>query len=270
MHPTIIEANTILTSCSIFDCMTSRYFIRLAYNGSKYCGWQIQTSDRTVQGTIEAVLSKIYNRELQVVGCGRTDAGVHASDYKLHVDLTDKYDISDLVYKINNMLPIDIRIYDITKVPTDAHARYDATSRSYIYKMVFGRDPFRQDTVYRYDQSGRPDLELMREAANLILEYKDFFPFCKTHADNDTYLCKLTESRWEEISDHEWHYSVTSDRFLRGMVRMIVGMTLNVGLARTSIDEVRIALEKQERLVRAWSVPAQSLYLSNITYPFLT
>ena len=248
--------------------MSSRYFIRLAYNGTRYCGWQIQPNDPTVQDTIQQVLSTMYNDDIQVVGCGRTDTGVHASDYVLHVDLPDNFSVHDLVYKLNNMLPNDIRVYNIIPVAADAHARFDADSRSYVYKMVFGKDPFRQNTVYRYDQSGQPDHDFMNEAAALLLDYKEFFPFCKTHADTDTYKCDVRHSKWEKISDAEWHYNITSDRFLRGMVRMIVGMTINVGLGRLSLDTVKDSLDKQTRLQRAWSVSAQGLYLSRITYPY--
>ncbi len=249
--------------------MTRRYFIRLAYNGAAYCGWQIQPSDPTVQATIEAALSTMYNASIQVVGCGRTDTAVHASEYYLHTDLPERFSADNLVYKLNNLLPKDVRVYTIQEMDAKDHARFDAVARSYTYKMVFGKDPFRQHTVYRYDQSGIPDLDLMNEAAALLLEYKEFLPFCKTHADNDTYKCALTVSEWISINDNEWHYKVTSDRFLRGMVRLIVGMTLNIGLKRIELIDVKTAMDKQERLQRAWSVPAQGLYLSSIKYPQL-
>ena len=247
--------------------MSKRYFVRLAYNGAAYCGWQIQPTDPTVQATIEAALSKMYNMPIQVVGCGRTDTAVHASEYYLHTDLPDRFTIPNLVYKLNNLLPRDIRIFDIKEVATTAHTRFDAIARSYTYKLVFGKDPFREKTVYRYDQSGVPDFDLMNTGADLLLNYKEFFPFCKTHSDNDTYLCKLIESKWDVVNTEEWHYHITSDRFLRGMVRLIVGMTLNLGLGRIQLSEVQAAMENQQRLERAWSVPAQGLYLSTIKYP---
>jgi len=250
--------------------MISRVFIRLAYNGSQFCGWQTQPSDPTVQDTIEAALSTMYNSQIKVVGCGRTDTAVHASEYYLHVDLPEQYEIKDLIYKLNNLLPPSIRIFDILKVDEGSHARFDAVSRSYVYKMVFGKDPFRQDTVYRYDQAGKPDFQLMNEAAALLTEYKEFFPFCKTHADTETYRCALSESQWSQLSPVEWHYNVTSDRFLRGMVRMIVGMTLNVGLKRLPLKKVKEAMDNQSRLERAWSVPAAGLYLNSIKYPYLS
>lgn len=204
-----------------------------------------------------------------MIGCGRTDAAVHASDYYLHVDLPDKFDLPTLKYKMNNMLSNYISIYEILEVDKEAHARFDAVSRAYTYKMVFGNDPFRLETLYRYDQSGRPDFDLMNQAANLLLDYKEFFPFCKTHADNDTYLCSLKISEWRKVTESEWHFHISSDRFLRGMVRLIVGMTLNVGLERLPLEEVRKAMNQQTRIEKAWSVPAHGLFLSKITYPYL-
>ena len=249
--------------------MSSRYFIQLAYNGSDYCGWQKQPHDPSVQAEIESILSTLYNHPIEVTGCGRTDTGVHASTYFLHTNLPDKFDLKDLTYKLNNMLSRSIRIFRIIPVTSEAHARFDATSRSCTYKMVFGKDPFNQHTVYRYDQSGRPDMELMNKAAAHLLTYKDFLPFCKAHADNETNKCSLSRSEWQAVSESEWHFHITSDRFLRGMVRLIVGMCLNVGLKRLELDELKRAMDKQERLERAWAVPAKGLYLSQVTYPYI-
>ncbi len=249
--------------------MSSRYFIQLAYNGNDYCGWQKQPEDPSIQVDIEKTLSTIYNQPIQVVGCGRTDAGVHASYYFLHTDLPDRFQLKDLVYKLNNMLGNSIRIYKVVPVASGAHARFDALSRSYTYKLVFGKDPFNQDTVYRYDQSGRPDFNLMNNAARLLLDYDEFLPFCKTHADNETNKCKLTQSEWQAITEQEWHFHITSDRFLRGMVRLIVGMCLNVGLKRLELEQVKYAMDNQVRLEKAWSVPAKGLYLSQVTYPYI-
>ena len=251
--------------------MSSRYFINLAYNGSSFFGWQIQPNVETVEGIIESQLSKLYNQPIQIVGCGRTDTGVHASDYFAHVDLpSDLHSISDLVFKLNNMLPPAVVIYSMIGVAESAHARFDAISRSYVYKMIFGKDPFRQDGVFSYNQSGRPDFEMMNKAASLLLEYTDFYPFCKSHADVENYKCDISRSIWVKVSDTEWHYHVTANRFLRGMVRLLVGMTINVGLGRLSLDELRMALKNQSRLKRAWSVPASGLYLSRIEYPYIS
>ncbi len=251
--------------------MSTRYFINLAYNGTPFFGWQIQPNVETVQGVIEKLLSQLYNQQIQVVGCGRTDTGVHASDYYAHVDLpSDLHTISDLIFKLNNMLPPAVVIRSITNVAESAHARFDATARSYVYKMIFGKDPFRQTGVFKYNQSGRPDLDMMNRAAALLLEYKDFYPFCKSHADVENYVCDISRSTWIKVSESEWHYHVTANRFLRGMVRLIVGMTINVGLNRISLDELKLAMDKQSRLERAWSVPATGLYLNNIEYPYIS
>ncbi len=247
--------------------MTSRYFIRLAYNGSDFSGWQNQPNAPTVQAEIEKALSILYNSEIHVVGCGRTDTGVHASDFYLHVDLDNRFSGELLLFKLNSMVPNSIAFREIMQVPAEAHTRFDPVSRSYTYKMTFANDPFRPHTIYRFDQSGRPDFDLMNEAAALLLEYDSFFPFCKTHNDSETYFCNLTVSEWRKETDSEWHYRVTSNRFLRGMVRMIVGMTLNVGLHRLDIETVKNAMDKQLRLQKAWAVPAKGLFLSNISYP---
>lgn len=251
--------------------MSSRYFINLAYNGSNFFGWQIQPNVDTIQGVIERHLSQLYNTPVQVVGCGRTDTGVHASDYYAHLDLpSDIHSVEDLIFKLNNMLPAGIVINAFAEVEASAHARFDATHRSYVYKMTFKKDPFQQDCIFRYNQSGRPEINLMNEAATLLLEYDEYYPFCKSHADVETYRCDMSQSIWTKESESEWHYHVTANRFLRGMVRLIVGMTLNVGLERISLDEVRDALDNQSRLKRAWSVPPTGLYLNKIKYPYIT
>jgi len=249
--------------------MLIRYFIHLAYNGTDFCGWQIQPNDPTVQESIEQALSTLYNKTIKVIGCGRTDTGVHASDFYAHTEVSNNFSKKDLHYKLNNMLPRSIRIKDLYEVASDHHARFDASSRTYRYQLSFIKQPFHQDTYYKYDQAGRPDFEMMQQAAKLLLDYDAFFPFCKTHADTETYLCKLSHSEWSIVSDHEWHYTVTADRFLRGMVRMIVGMTIKVGLGRVSLQELISAMDNQTRLEKAWAVPAQGLFLAKITYPFI-
>jgi len=140
----------------------NRYFLHLAYNGSSFSGWQIQPNAPTVQNEIEQVLRRLYDQNIKVVGCGRTDAGVHAYDFYAHLDLPDeRIKASELSFKLNNMLPASIVIYDFIKVNDTAHARFDAESRSYVYKMTFAKDPFNVKTSYRYDQSGRPDFEIL-------------------------------------------------------------------------------------------------------------
>ncbi len=247
-----------------------RYFLKLSYNGSDFFGWQIQPNDITVQETIEKAISKLSNQHINVVGCGRTDARVHASEYYAHIDLPKAWeDTEQLRYKLNLMIPHTINIADIILVSPEAHARFDATQRSYVYKMNFVRDPFQQNTIFKFNQPGRPDIKLMNDLSSLFLEYKSFFSFCKTNSDVDHYLCNISEFHWEVISETEWHFHITSNRFLRGMVRLIVGTCINVGLGRVSEDEVHSALKNQERLIRAWAVPPEGLYLSKIKYPYI-
>ena len=247
----------------------NRTFVKLAYNGNAYSGWQIQPNAMTVQGKLQEVLSTLYQSSITLTGCGRTDSGVHASMFFAHVDLPDKFSLPDLHFKLNGILPADIVILDIRSIHDEAHTRFDADARSYVYKMVFQKDPFRHGQVYLFDQATKPDFELTQKAAGALLEYGEFFTFCKTHSENDTYKCDLRRSEWQAVSEGEWHYHVTADRFLRGMVRMIVGMCLNVGMGRMQLEEVRLALDNQERLARAWSVPASGLFLSEISYPYL-
>ena len=253
----------------LYTSMSLRHFIHLAYCGTDFSGWQIQPNAPTVQEVLIKAISTIYNQPIRIVGCGRTDTGVHALNYFAHMDVpTSEHTVDDLKFKLNNMLPRSIVVYNISAMDTGAHTRYDATSRSYIYKMIFGKDPFRNNTTYRFDQSGRPDWDKLQAAAALLLDYQEFLPFCKTHADSETYLCDLQRSEWLKISEKEWHYHVKANRFLRGMVRLIVGMTLNVALGRVELSEVAEALDKQQRLEKAWAVPASGLYLSEITYPY--
>jgi len=249
--------------------MSLRHFIHLAYQGTNFSGWQIQPNAPTVQAALINALSQIYNQPIHLVGCGRTDTGVHALNYYAHCDLPEsEHSLRDMKFKLNNMLSRDIAIYGLKAMDAEAHTRFDPTSRSYVYKMVFVKNPFRHTATYRYDQAGRPDFAEMQRAAALLLDYQEFLPFCKTHADSETYTCKLQRSEWIKVSDDEWHYHVTADRFLRGMVRLIVGMCINVGLGRVKLETVNHAMKNQERLVRAWSVPASGLYLSDITYPY--
>lgn len=249
--------------------MSHRHFIHLAYQGTNFSGWQIQPNAPTVQEALITALSQIHNQPIHLVGCGRTDTGVHALNFYAHCDLPEsQHSLRDMKFKLNNMLPRDVVIYSLKQMDKEAHTRYDPTSRSYVYKMIFDKNPFRHKATYRFDQAGRPDWDKLQATARLLLDYKEFLPFCKTHADSETYTCDLRRSEWVKVSDNEWHYHVTADRFLRGMVRLIVGMCLNVALGRVELETVVHAMNNQKRLDRAWSVPACGLYLSEITYPY--
>lgn len=243
--------------------------MKLAYKGTHYAGWQTQPNVETVQGRIESALSKILAQKTDIVGCGRTDAGVHAGNYYAHLDISvDRYPVSEILHKLNSMVGDDIHIQNLIQVEQEAHARFDASSRSYVYKIGFEKDPFSQDLKYRFDQGGKVDFKLLEESVEFLRGKHDFSTFCKTHTDVNNYFCEVKESRWEKLSEGEYHYHIAANRFLRGMVRLIVGMSLNVGMRRIKLAEVISAFQNKERLEKAWSVPALGLYLSEIKYPF--
>ena len=243
-----------------------RYFIRLAYNGTNYAGWQRQPNAPSVQQTLEEALSLILRQQIRITGCGRTDAGVHAKQYTAHFDAQGDLP-PGLGSRLNKFLPADIVIYDITPVADAAHARFDAVHRAYEYRLTFQKNPFQRDTVWRYPAAGRPDLAKLNEAAELLLSYTEFFPFCKSNNDAKTMICTLYRSEWVAVpEDNEYIFYIAANRFLRGMVRLIVGMCLNVAAGKITLNQVRDAMEKQERLPKDWSVGAGGLYLTDIRY----
>jgi len=247
----------------------TRKFIHLSYKGTHFSGWQIQPNAPTIQDEIEKALSLLYNSKIDIVGCGRTDAGVHASKFYCHCDLEGAhFKNAQLAYKLNGILHNDIAIHEILDVQGGSHTRFDATSRSYIYKIHFHKDPFLTEVSFKFNQAGKPDVRILNEAVQLLIGFDEFYPFCKAHAQNDTYLCDIQEARWKEVGE-SLHFHISANRFLRGMVRLIVGMSLNVASGKLSLNEVREAMEKQERLKHAWSVPAEGLFLTDIKYPYL-
>lgn len=249
----------------------NRYFFQISYDGTEYSGWQRQENAITVQECIEENLSRLYKDSIPILGCGRTDAGVHASDFYFHVDLNESEEgINLLRFKLNKMLPSTVSVNEIIPVHKEAHARFDATSRSYIYRLHFDKDPFSVKYSFKYNQGGIPDFDLLSQAASLIKEYTEFYPFCKSNSDVLNYKCQIEISEWKKITESKWEYHVTANRFLRGMVRLIVGMCLNVAIGKILLHEVREAMDKQERLKYAWSVPPQGLSLTDIQYPYIT
>ncbi len=243
----------------------NRYFIWLSYCGTAYNGWQSQPdpNTKTIQSTIEDVLTTLVRTQVAIVGCGRTDTGVHAQNYVAHVDLPHGIDIENLAYRANKLLPSDIAIHEIIPVTEQAHARFDAVSRSYEYHLHTAKSPFKPYSYYYYYEE--PNLDKLNAAANILLEYTDFTTFCKLHSDVHTMNCKLTESIWTK-EGNTYIYKVTSDRFLRGMIRLIVGMCLQVSRGKVTLDEVKNALENRCRLTQDWSVPAVGLLLCDIKY----
>ncbi|MBK9256437.1 MAG: tRNA pseudouridine(38-40) synthase TruA [Saprospiraceae bacterium] len=244
-----------------------RYFIRLSYCGTHYNGWQNQKPGKgiSVQKTIQDAISTLLRKETIITGCGRTDAGVHASDYKAHFDFEPEITNESFIHKLNKLLPPDIVVQALQEMPEGAHARFDAISRSYVYHMHTTKSAFRPFSFfYKYT---KPDFIKLKAAAAIISDYNDFTTFCKTRTDTKTNLCRISESKWLQTSEHTWEYHITADRFLRGMVRLIVGMCLNVCREKLTIDDVKKALECKTRTGHDWSVPAEGLFLSDVAYP---
>lgn len=246
-----------------------RYFLEFAYNGTRFCGYQEQPHSPSIQEHIEKALSMLLRVPTKIVGCGRTDAGVHALQYFAHFD-GDVIDEQHLLFKLNSVIGKDIVFYAIHEAGDDAHARFDASSRSYEYIVRLQRDPFRQEAAYFCPFGQHLDHEKLQAAAKLLLDYSDFTTFCKTNTDVHTKLCDLRQSEWTfDPIQQELKYEVTANRFLRGMIRLIVGMCLNVAKGKVELEVVKAAMENKQPLKQAWSAPAQGLFLKDIKYPFL-
>lgn len=241
-----------------------RYFISLAYDGSAYHGWQIQPNAASVQQEIETALSKLHgNQAIEVVGCGRTDAGVHAQQYFLHTDLPVLWDPQQLVFKLNRMTPPDIAFFQAWETPTDLHARFDASQRTYRYFIHHHKDPFKNHTSWYHQTS--LDVAAMNEAAKHLLGLQDFGSFAKLHTDVKTNICEVHGAKWQ-VSENGLYFEITANRFLRNMVRAIVGTLVEVGLGKLDpIDLVQI-IKAKDRGAAAVSAPAHGLFLWKITY----
>ena len=242
-----------------------RYFIHLAYNGANYCGWQIQPQSPSVQAELERCLGLKLGQAVSVTGCGRTDTGVHARNYYAHFDYEGKImDCEDLAYRLNMFLPPDIVIYRIWEVDPALHARFDANARTYHYYITPTKNPFHQNDSYYY--YGHLDVALMQQAADLLKDYTDFTSFSKLHTQVKTNNCKIMEARWYE-QDGLLVFRIKADRFLRNMVRAIVGTLLEVGKGRMSLDNFREVIERKDRCSAGESVPAHALFLEEVDYP---
>ena len=240
-----------------------RYFIELSYNGKNYHGWQIQPDAISVQEKINNALSTVYQKDIQIVGAGRTDTGVHASQMFAHFDI-DKLIDDNLEFKLNSILPNDIFIKAIFLVDDEKHARFDALSRSYEYKIWLGRNPFLLDFSWQI-HSQKPNIALMNEAAKLLLDYEDFESFSKVKTDVHTFNCNVTEAFWIQ-KENQLTFHISANRFLRNMVRAIVGTLLDVGLDKISISDFKNIIESKNRSNAGLSVPAKGLFLTQIKY----
>ena len=241
-----------------------RYFLELSYAGTNYHGWQSQPNAVTVQETIEHALSLLLRTPVKITGAGRTDTGVHARQMFAHFDTEKPINPLDLTYKLNSFLPADIAIYKIHPVKDEAHARFDAVARSYQYFINRHKNPFLTETSWYLTKD--LDVDLMNQAAKILIQYKDFKSFSKTHTDVKTYLCNVQQAEWQ-IVDNQLIFNITANRFLRNMVRAIVGTLVNVGLHKISLDELIQIIESRNRSKAGFSVPAKGLFLTEIIYP---
>lgn len=243
-----------------------RYFLKLAYNGSKFHGWQIQKNAKTVQGEINKALTHLTGNEVYVVGAGRTDAGVHAKCMYCHFDVPAILENpGELLYKLNRYFDQGIVFYELLKVIQDAHARYSAISREYRYYVHTLKDPFKIYFSYWVRQD--LNIEKMNLAAELIKRQKDFESFCAAHSQNKHYLCDIYESRWEVTNDGGYVFIIRANRFLRSMVRILVGTLIDIGLGKLTIEDLEIIFEKKDRKLASATAPPHALFLTDVQYP---
>ena len=242
-----------------------RYFLELSYSGKAYRGWQIQPGDPSVQRTLQDGLSVLLGAKTEVVGAGRTDTGVHASHYVAHFDsLRPLDDPFRFCYHLNAVLPGDVAVSCVRRVRDDAHARFDALSREYRYYITTKKDPFRTDTALRWTLP--LDMERMNEAAVLLLDTRDFTSFGKLHSNNKTNICRVDRAEWCRRGDL-LVFTIEADRFLRNMVRAVVGTLLDVGRGKLDVEGFRSVIEGRDRSLAGGSAPAHGLFLSGIRYP---
>ena len=241
-----------------------RFFIELSYNGKNYHGWQIQPNAVSVQETVENALSLLLGEDLSIVGAGRTDTGVHAKQMFAHFDTNTNLDSEQLVFKLNSFLPPDIAIHSIFEVQPEVHARFNATSRTYEYKIATKKDVFTNDLAYKHPLS--LDIMAMNKACGILLAYTNFECFSKTNTDVKTFECNITEAYWKQ-NETELIFTITADRFLRNMVRAIVGTLINIGLHKLAVEDLHTIIKSKDRGQAGYSVPAHGLYLKHIEYP---
>lgn len=246
--------------------MVTRYFLRLSYNGAEYSGWQFQPNAPSIQEELERTISALLHEKITVIGCGRTDAGVHASKYYAHIDATrnDLHADEKVLFRLNKSLPPAIAIQKIIPVAENAHARFSATSRSYEYYITRRKNVFAQKQAWEFHEA--LDVVRMNEAALLLLQHEDFIAFSKTGNTTSTTLCKLTEAYWKETGD-QLMFTISSNRFLRNMVRAVVGTLVEIGKGNAPVERVNEILLSKQQPTTGFVVPANGLFLSDIRYP---
>lgn len=248
------------------NLMMKRYFIKLAYNGKNYHGWQIQENAHTVQAEINEKLSLILGQTINVVGCGRTDTGVHAREYYSHFEIADiSIDLNSLIGKLNNFLPNDISIQNIFEVKPELHARFSAISRTYKYYISTKKNPFKSEFSYFFHIP--LNIAEMNKASRFLVDFSDFTSFSKLHSGTNNNICKISFAQWE-LKNDMLVFTITADRFLRNMVRAIVGTLLEVGKGKLTAEDVIQIIESKSRSGAGFSVPAEGLFLEKVEYIF--
>ena len=250
----------------LFKSVKVRYFIQFAYNGTHYHGWQIQPNASSVQETLQKALSLLLHSEIEIMGAGRTDTGVHAREMFAHFDYEKAIDGKKLVYKLNSFLPADIAIQKVHLVHDEAHCRFDATRRTYEYFINTKKSPFLTDLSWYFGQD--LDLDLMNQAAAKLFKYTDFQCFSKSNTDVFTYDCTIFEANWKKENDM-LIFTISANRFLRNMVRAIVGTLVNIGLKKISLNDFDAIIVSKSRKKAGFSVPAHGLYLTKVEYDYI-
>ena len=241
-----------------------RYFADMMYNGTRYHGWQVQPGQKTVQGELESRLQQLFGPETAIVGSGRTDTGVHALQQYFHVDLPSPVDGNTLCYKLNSMLPGDIAIRRIFPVAEDTHARFSATRRAYVYQISPVKDAFMEDRAWHLHQP--LDLEAMNAAAAVLLQKTDFKSFSKVKTEVNHFECTIFHAQWERKNDLIV-FNVSANRFLRGMVRALVGTLTQIGLGKMPPEAFEAIIDAQDRKAAGANAPPQGLFLTEVHYP---
>ncbi len=245
-----------------------RLSFNIAYDGSNYSGWQVQPNGKTVQEFIEQAFETILRYSIPITGCGRTDTGVHASDYYFHCDVEDDSVIIDkIVYQLNSVLPDDISIKNVSVVNSDWSARYSALTRSYEYFIHTEHNPFiRHYSFYYPNLKELPYIEI-DAYCDFINSQREFKTLCKSKSAANHYRCNIYSVEFRELGNHRYVFNIKANRFLRGMIRLMVGAMLNVARGKLSINDLKLAFDNQESLPINWSVPGHALFLSRVTYP---
>lgn len=246
-----------------------RYFLCLSYDGSHFHGWQKQPNAITVQEVLENALTTLMKSPVEIVGCGRTDTGVHAQVYYCHMDLVNPPP-EQIIYQLNAILPSTIAVNQLIQINPNQHARFDATERAYTYYIHSQKNPFLKAISYLLPQMDQYDKFKLNESTHWILHSSNFIHFCKTGGDHINYHCQLFHVSWQFDEEQlQWKFIISANRFLRGMVRLLVGASLNYARGMITRDEFQAALSGDKNLPVAWSVPAEGLFLSNVIYPFI-